>query len=106
MVYPMREWFVFGAAGVLTYLTRASFLLLGDRLVVPSGVRKMLRYVAPAAFAGIAVPAVVGSSVASVELSALVAGFVAVLVVWKTRNLVLCMVSGMATLWLAQWFGL
>ncbi|HBH76018.1 MAG TPA: branched-chain amino acid transporter, partial [Acidimicrobiaceae bacterium] len=37
------------AAGVITYVTRASLIIAGDRVTLPDQVERALKYVAPAA---------------------------------------------------------
>ncbi len=102
---PMREWLIIVGAGLGTYMSRALFLLLGDRVTMPPFVKRSLRYVAPAAFAGIVAPGVLIGETGT-EIEKVLAMIAALLVVWRTRNLVACMIVGMATLWLLQWLGL
>ena len=47
------------AAGVITYVTRASLIIAGDRVTLPDQVERALKYVAPAALA-IGAPALLG----------------------------------------------
>ena len=105
----MTPWIVFGVGGLLTYLMRGSFLLLGDRVRLPAWTEAPLRYVAPAAFAAITVPATLGDD----GLSALapptaeVIGVIAAgVVVWRTRNIPLCLLVGGIVLALANAIGL
>jgi len=105
----MTAWIVFVIGGLATYLMRGSFLLLGDRVRLPAWTEGPLRYVAPAAFAAITVPATLGDD----GLSALapptaeVIGVVAAgFVVWKTRNIPLCLLVGVVVLGLSSWAGL
>ena len=105
----MTAWIVFGVGGLATYLMRGSFLLLGDRVRLPQWTEAPLRYVAPAAFAAITVPATLGDDGLSslTPPTAEVFGVVAAaIVVWKTRNIPLCLVCGAAVLVLLQWVGL
>lgn len=105
----MTAWVVFGVAGLATYAMRGSFLLLGDRVRLPPWTEAPLRYVAPAAFAAITVPATLGEDGLSnlVPPSAEVFGVVAAgLVVWRTRNIPLCLAVGVAVLAVLQWVGL
>lgn len=105
----MTAWIVFGIGGAATYLMRGSFLLLGDRVRLPGWSRAPLRYVAPAAFAAITVPATLGDDgLASLAPpTAEVIGVVAAgLIAWRTRNIPLCLAVGVAVLALLQWAGL
>ena len=47
----MRVWLIVIVGGLVTYATRASFILAGERLTLPARVQRALRYVAPASFA-------------------------------------------------------
>lgn len=104
----MNAWIAFLIGGAVTFLMRGSFLLLGDRMTLPEWTRAPLRYVAPAAFAAIALPATLGdggfSNVAppSPELFGVIA---AALVVWKTKNIPACLVLGVAIFYLSEWIG-
>lgn len=105
----MRVWLIFIGCGLVTYCSRASFLLFGDRISLPSRVQRSLDYVAPAAFAAIAVPAVLGSdglSSLAPPNAAVIAVLIAGVVVAKSRNMAVALVIGMASLWLLQWAGL
>ena len=105
----MSAWIVIILAGVATFLTRASFLLLGDRFTLPPGIQRALRYVAPAAFAGITIPAIVGDDGVGGSIppdARLIAATIGLLVVWKTRSLTACVAIGMASLWLLEAMGL
>lgn len=85
----MTAWIVFAVGGVITYLSRGSFLFLGDRLRLPDWTDAPLRYVAPAAFAAIAVPATLGDDGLRALLppTAAVIGVVAAsVVVARTRS--------------------
>jgi len=99
----MTPWIVFVIGGILTFLMRGSFLLFGDRISLPSWTDAPLRYVGPAAFAAITVPATLGDdglanlAPPSAEVYGIAA---AILVVWKTRNIPLCLVVSLIVLWI------
>ncbi len=105
----MSVWLTIIVAGIATYLTRASFLLLGDRVTLPATVQRALRYVAPAAFAGIAIPAALGSDGIGGSIppdARILAVALGILVAWRTKSVVACMAVGMVTLWFLQSVGL
>ena len=56
----MSGWIAVILAGIGTYLMRASFFTFWADKDLPESVSRSLRYVAPAAFAGIVAPAVLG----------------------------------------------
>jgi branched-subunit amino acid transport protein len=95
-----RTWVAIGLSGVGTYAMRASFLAAAHRLThVPPAVARLLRQIPPAALAAIVVPALVRPE-GHLELvqPRLLAGFLAGLVAWRTRNVGLTLLVGMATL--------
>lgn len=105
----MTLWLTLIACGIVTYATRASFIALGDRMPLPPPVERALRYVAPAAFAAIAVPLVLGGdgfADFSADIPRLAAASVAALVIVKWKNMPLSLGLGMVALWLLHWAGL
>jgi branched-subunit amino acid transport protein len=106
----MRVWIVFVVGGIGTYLMRLSFFALGTRVTLPAWSRRALKYVAPAVFAAIVLPPVLGDSgLSGVTTSVnprLVATVVAAVVGYRTRNIASVLVVGMVSLWLLQLVGL
>ena len=99
-------WLTIIAAGVITYVTRASFIALGDRVTLPPAVERALNYVGPASFAAIAAPAVFGGDRFAEfgdDIPRIIAVTVAGAVIWKTRNVPASLVVGMSTLWVLLW---
>jgi branched-subunit amino acid transport protein len=102
----VRIWLIIIAAGLGTYGFRASFIVLGDRLLLPPFVERALRYVGPAAFAAITLPLLLdgdGFSNFSDDLPRIAAGIAAALIVWKRDSIPLSLIVGMGTLWLITW---
>lgn len=98
-------WLTMAAAGLLTYLTRLSFIALLDRWRLPPLVQRALRFVPPAVLSAIIFPELfISGGAMNLTLSnfRLLAGLVAALVGWKTRNILLTIASGMAVLYLMQ----
>jgi branched-subunit amino acid transport protein len=96
---------VFVVAGVVTFATRLSFIALLGRMEVPQVVRRALRFVPPAVLSAIILPELVmrdGAPALSVENARLLAGVVAAAIAWRTRNVLLTIASGMASLWIIQ----
>jgi len=96
------------AAGLLTYLTRLSFILLWGKIAIPIWLMRSLRFVPPAVFTAIIIPELLlpqGELDISLGNGRLVAGALAALVAWKTRNIVLTILVGMGVLLLIQYFG-
>lgn len=97
-----RIWTAIVVAGIGTYAMRASFLVFAHRLAdVPPGVQRLLRQIPPAALAAIVAPALLRPE-GQLDLlqPRLAAGVVAAVVAWKTRNIALTLVVGMAVLML------
>jgi branched-subunit amino acid transport protein len=101
-----KIWLTLVIAGTLTYLTRLSFIALLDRWQLPLVAQRALRFVPPAVLSAIIFPELLNHS-GRFDLSfnnfRLIAGIIAALVGWKTRNIFLTIAAGMATLYLLQW---
>jgi branched-subunit amino acid transport protein len=54
--YDASLWLIFLAIGLATTLPRASFIVLGSRVVLPSVLQRALRYAPAAALAAIVAP--------------------------------------------------
>lgn len=91
-----RIWVAIVVSGIGTYAMRASFLVFAHRLAdVPPSVQRLLRQIPAAALAAIVIPALLRPE-ESVDVwqPRFVAGVVAALVAWKTRNIALTLVVG------------
>ena len=95
-------WLMFVIIGVLTFLIRFSSIGLLGHAELPPLVRRALRYVPPAVLSAIFVPELVitnGNLNLSPANPRLIAGILAILVAWKTRNMLITIAVGMAALW-------
>jgi branched-subunit amino acid transport protein len=101
----MKLWMVMFCGGLLTFLTRLSFIALAEKVQFPSWLQRSLRYVPPAVLSAIIFQEVLISS-GELDLSLhndrLIAGLLAALVGWKTRNTLLTIAVGMASLLILQ----
>jgi branched-subunit amino acid transport protein len=91
-------WITLIAVGGLTFLTRLSFIVLFERWQPPDWVRRSLRFVPVAVLTAIFVPELVlrdGRMVTTVADARLLAGLLAVLVAWRTKNVLLTILIGM-----------
>lgn len=91
-------WLLFGMA-LATMVTRIPVLITLSRRELPSGVRSALHYVPPAVLAAIIAPIVLldeGKPYLALDNAMLAASLIAVLISWRTRNLLLTIVVGMA----------
>ena len=99
MNYDASLWLTFILIGLATTLPRASFIVLGNRVVLPSVLQRALRYAPAAALAAIVVPdvLVVGGTL-EVFNPKLAAAIVAVAAAALSRNPWLPFIGGMVTL--------
>lgn len=95
----MTDFAIIAAAGLATWVLRASFItLVGDRQL-PEATQPVLRYARPAVLAALAASATVGSGglVASTALVPRVAGAVgAGATAWRTGNMLMTLGIGFA----------
>lgn len=96
-------WTIAILGGIGTFLERWSFLSVAHRATaLPPMVREGLRMIPAAALAALVAPAVFrgGSADGSIDLldPRLPAAVMAVLVMWRTRNIVLTLLVGMGVL--------
>ncbi len=97
----MNIWVTMAIAGALTFLTRLSFIFLLGRINMPDWFQRALRFVPIAVLSAIIVPALAergGVLDFSCRNPQLIAGAVAVLVAWRTKNVLLTIACGMAAL--------
>ena len=101
----MNIWLIIIITGVITYGIRLSFIILFKHKDIPPTLQRWLKYVPPAVFAAIIFPEIFVYN-GSVDISPgnprLVAGLIAALVAWRTKNVLLTILIGMATLLLVQ----
>ncbi len=104
MTMGWQLWAAALAIGAITLLTRASFIALAGRFTIPSPVQRALEFTPVAALTAIVALEVFPFGGAPNSLSViftprLLAALVAALVAWRTRNVILTIVVGMALLW-------
>jgi len=94
-------------AGLLTFLTRLSFIALLGRVQTPPLLARALRLVPPAVLSAIILPEMVlrqGALDLSFRNVRLLAGLLAAGVAVWTRNVLATIGAGMAALWVLQLF--
>lgn len=101
-------WLVILSMASVTVVLRTSFLLLQDRISLPRPLERALRYVPAAVLAAILMPALLrggGEPLLGIGWldTRVLAGSVAALVAWRTKNILATIVVGMLALWLATW---
>jgi branched-subunit amino acid transport protein len=103
----MDLWVTIILMGVVTYALRLSLIALLGRFEVPPLIGRALPFVAPAVLSAIALPELLepgGKLNLSLGNARLLAGLLAVLVAWRTRNVLLTVGAGMLVLWALQSF--
>jgi branched-subunit amino acid transport protein len=101
----MNIWLVMIIGGLFTFATRLSFILLFDRIRMPDWFRRGLRFVPVAVLSAIILPELTspnGTLFLSWRNPQLLAGAVAILVAWRTKNVILTIIAGMAALLVFQ----
>jgi len=101
-------WPVMLLGGLLTFGMRFSLIYLFGRFHVPETLRKSLHYVPPAVLSALIFPELFfrdGTLNLSFDNTRLLAGLVATLVAWISRNTLITIIAGMLALFLLQWFG-
>lgn len=89
---------------VVTFGVRYPVLALVSRMTLPPAVLNAMRYIPPAVLAAIIAPAMFMPDGRTLDLhpanAYLVAGLAAGAISWRTKNLLLTIVLGMAVFWL------
>ena len=101
----MNIWIVMIIGGLLTFATRLSFIFLMDRIKVPDWFRRSLRFVPAAVLSAIILPELTSPNntlFLSWRNPQLLAGAVAILVAWRTKNVLLTILAGMVALVVIQ----
>jgi branched-subunit amino acid transport protein len=93
--------------GLITFGMRFSLIFLFGKFEIPETMRKALHYVPPAVLSAIILPELLYQSNQldlSLDNTSLLAGIVAILVAWFTKNTLLTILAGMVALLLLQFF--
>lgn len=91
---------------LVTFGVRYPVLALVSRIHLPDPIMSALKFVPPAVLSAIILPEVVmpdGSLALSIDNANLVASIVAILIAWRTKNLLLTIVLGMLAMWGWRW---
>ncbi len=100
-------WLTILGAGAVTFALRLSFIALLGRIRIPPSLGRALRFVPAAVLTAMVIPLLFyedGALEVSLGNERLLAGLVAALIAWRTRNVLLTLGGGMATLWILQTF--
>ncbi len=102
----MNIWLVMLLGGLITFGIRFSLIYLFGRFEVPETMRRALHYVPPAVLSAIILPELLlrdGNLDLTFTNTRLLAGIIAIVTAWFTRNTLITILVGMAALLLLQW---
>lgn len=91
---------------ILTFFTRFAFVVIFKRVKISEGWNKWMIYVPIAVFTTIVVPALLsprGELNISIHNEYLIAGIIALLVAYKTKNLMGTVIIGISVILLLRW---
>jgi branched-subunit amino acid transport protein len=103
----MNVWVTIFACGLVTFLIRLSFIAIHGRVTMPLWFTRALTFVPVAVLSAITLPEILIPNEAvnfSILNPRLIAGIVAVLVAWRTKNIVVTIAVGMLILFVGQYF--
>jgi len=101
----MNLWLAIIGMGIVTFTIRLSLIALMGRVKVSPLIQRALRFVPPAVLSAIIFPELLmrnGALDVSFGNTRLLAGALAALVAWRTKNVLLTIGVGMAALWILQ----
>ena len=101
----MNLWLIIIGMGVITYAIRLSMIIMSGQIQLSDNLQRALRYVPPAVLSAIILPEMVqpgGTLDLSLGNERLLAGLLAILVAWFTRNMIWTVAVGMIALWILQ----
>src|SRR6476660_3443696 len=103
----MNIWLVMLLGGLITFGMRFSLIYLFGRFEVLETIRRALHYVPPAVLSAIVFPELLmpnGTLILSLDNTRLLAGLIAILVAWFTKNTLITIIAGMLALFLLKLF--
>jgi branched-subunit amino acid transport protein len=99
-------WLMIIGGGVITYAIRLSFIMFFGKRDMPPRLLSILRFVPIAVLSAIIFPQlflVNGALALTLHNPRWIAGGLAAIVAWRTRNVLLTIALGMVALWVLQW---
>ncbi len=101
----MNIWLIMLLGGLITFGIRFSLIYLFGRFQIPETIRRALHYVPPAILSAIIFPELFlrdGMLNLSFDNTRLLAGLVAIVVAWFSKNTLITILAGMIALFLLQ----
>ncbi|TAH53303.1 MAG: AzlD domain-containing protein [Chloroflexota bacterium] len=102
MELSLYLWLTIIACGIVTFLIRFSFIAIHGRVTMPEWFTRALMFVPIAVLSAITLPEILiqdGGVNLSPFNARLLAGIIAVIVAWRTKNVLVTIVVGMLILW-------
>lgn len=102
----MNIWLTIIGMGIITYAIRLTPIVLLERFELSQPIRRALKFVPAAVLSAIIFPELFmpeGTVDVSLSNERLIAGLIAAVVAWRTKNVLWTIGVGMAALWLLQW---
>jgi len=103
----MNIWLIMLAGGLITFGIRFVLIFLFGKFQIPAALRRSLHYVPPAVLSAIIFPELFmrgGHIFLEPGNTRLLAGIIAIIVAWFSKNTLLTIVAGMAALVVMQVF--
>ncbi|SRR5690606_37365187 len=101
----MTLWLLIIGMGVITFLLRLALIISTGHFTMPERLRQGLQYVPAAVLSAIIFPELLmpdGALDVSMNNARLLAGLLAIVVAWRTKNVLLTIAAGMVALWILQ----
>ena len=102
-------WIVMLAIGILTFLTRLSFIFILEKWQPSDIINRALRFVPVAVLTAIFIPEIAttnGELALGIGNLRLLAGLIAIFVAWRTKSALWTIGVGMLSFWLLSWLRL
>jgi branched-subunit amino acid transport protein len=99
----MNLWLIILGMGIVTFGIRLVPIVLLGRIEIPVIVQRALRFVPPAVLTAIVVPELLyrdNQIDLALTNARLLAGLIAIVVAWRTKNALITIGAGMLALWL------
>jgi branched-subunit amino acid transport protein len=99
-------WFPIILVGILTFLSRLSFIILLEKINIRPSYLRAFRYIPIAVLSAIILPEIIHTADSQFEslVPRLIAGLIAIFFAWRTRNIMITIISGMIALFIMQYF--
>lgn len=102
-------WFVLIIGGLITFGMRFSLIYLFGKFEIPESIKKTLHYVPPAVLSAIIFPELfIQDGELNFQLTniRLLAGIIAIITAWFSKNTLLTIIVGMVALFILSWLQL